>query len=233
MLLVAFVVAALSILSSANQLRHVRIAGSSTVFPVADSWATQKSNEYTFTVDGGGSSTGAKRVCLPRDDPDHVDIGDMSRDWKDSEAVRLDDGYTLVCLKENADGVRVNVTQVQVATDGLAIVVKVNGAGHRCVTSPDMGGLTVAQLRWIYSDWSNDDLEKNVYGGLNMKSVAPNDDNDGIKEWSDFHASCDEIPINTYGAGDQSGTHDFFGEIALCENCFTGKTGYPKEYFPV
>ena len=104
------------------------------------------------------------------------------------------------------------------------------GAADQCVAS--LGGLTLAQLRWIFTDWDNDKLENNDNGGVNVKSVAPNDDGDGVKEWSDLYADCKEIPINTYGAGDQSGTHDFFGEVALCKNCFKGKSGYDPEYFP-
>lgn len=45
----------------------------------------------------GGSSSGARRVCAFYNDSSHVDIGDMSRDWRDREATRLDDGYTLEC----------------------------------------------------------------------------------------------------------------------------------------
>jgi ABC-type phosphate transport system substrate-binding protein len=216
---------------SEASLPYVRFAGSSTVFPVTNAWSNQLLTEYDFTIEGGGSSTGAKRVCLPRDDPDHVDVGAMSRNWKDSEAVRLDDTYTLECTKESWNGTKVRVPQLQVATDGLAVVVKLNGAGHRCLTSPEVGGLTLAQLRWIYSDWSDSDLADDKDGRLNMVSVAPNDDGDGIKEWSDLHEGCDQVPINPYGAGDQSGTHDFFGEVVLCEKCFTGATGYTPEYF--
>ena len=40
----------------------------------------------------GGFSTGHTRVTL--EIMAKVDIGDMSRDWKDSEALLLDDGYT-------------------------------------------------------------------------------------------------------------------------------------------
>ena len=40
--------------------------------------------DYTVTVAGGGSGAGASKVCST--DSDSVHIGDMSRDWKSSEA---------------------------------------------------------------------------------------------------------------------------------------------------
>ncbi|CAE7887663.1 sphX, partial [Symbiodinium necroappetens] len=75
---------------------EIKVAGSSTVFPVANGWANAMENasNITITIEGGGSSSGARRVCKDRTDPDHVDIGDMSRNWKSSEALLLDDDYT-------------------------------------------------------------------------------------------------------------------------------------------
>ena len=81
------------------------------MFPVANAWATSMENASSFdiTIEGGGSSSGARRVCAGRSDPSHVDIGDMSRDWKSSEAVLLDDGYTFECTSS-----KIRVTQIQV-----------------------------------------------------------------------------------------------------------------------
>ena len=95
-----------SILAKANAQEcgpdgTISIAGSSTVFPVAELWAEaygKACKGIEVTVEGGGSSNGAGRVC---DNPARgtaVDIGNMSRDWKSSEANRMADGYTLQCL---------------------------------------------------------------------------------------------------------------------------------------
>eukprot|EP00403_Amphidinium_massartii_P033208 CAMPEP_0178447836 /NCGR_PEP_ID=MMETSP0689_2-20121128/41642_1 /TAXON_ID=160604 /ORGANISM="Amphidinium massartii, Strain CS-259" /LENGTH=1568 /DNA_ID=CAMNT_0020072939 /DNA_START=10 /DNA_END=4713 /DNA_ORIENTATION=- len=191
----------------------IRIAGSSTVIPVAEAWRNQMLANYTYQISGGGSSAGARRVCCPCDDPDHVDVGDMSRDWRSSEAVRLDDGITLECLdKDTGELTGRRVTQLQVGKDGLAVVVRKNGAGHNCLTDPAVGGLTTAQLRWIFSDWTNDALAAGPYGNVDISSIIPGDDGDNIKEWSDIHPNCDEVPIHPYGAGDQSGTYEFFAQ---------------------
>lgn len=78
----------------------IAIAGSSTVRPVAELWAEHYKEicpTTVITVEGGGSSNGAGRVCgeVARGTP--VDIGNMSRDWKDSEANDVGDGL-MECL---------------------------------------------------------------------------------------------------------------------------------------
>eukprot|EP00971_Amphidinium_carterae_P192661 3823378-Amphidinium_carterae.1 len=101
----------------------------------------------------------------------------MSRDWKDSEAVRLDDGMTLVCLNRSTGELTDRrVSQLQVGIDGLAVVVQKNGAAHRCLTSPEMGGLTMAQLRWLFSDWTDEELAASPHGNVDITSVVPDDD---------------------------------------------------------
>ena len=82
----------------------ISIAGSSTVLPVAEAWAEaymEMCPNVTVTVESGGSSVGAGRVCNNPDRGEAVDIGNMSRDWKTSEASR--DGYSLQCLVGDTD----------------------------------------------------------------------------------------------------------------------------------
>lgn len=73
-----------------------KIAGSSTVFPVAELWAgiyTVFCHTIDVVVNGGGSSVGACRVCgqceAKHGDPipGPVDIGDMSRNWREGSEV--------------------------------------------------------------------------------------------------------------------------------------------------
>jgi phosphate transport system substrate-binding protein len=211
--------------------KTIEIAGSSTVYPVASAWAqafqvycdAQGSN-VNINVAGGGSGAGASRICST--DTDHVDIGDMSRGWKTSEATVGADGYTYSCLDSE-----VTATQLQVAIDGLSVVVKRGGEADQCIAA--MGGLSVAQLRWIYSDWSETDLAEHAEGGLDMSSVTPSNDNDGVREWSDLSdsADCADSAIKLWGADSDSGTYEYFGETVFCKNCFAGKSGYDSEGF--
>ena len=119
----------------------------------------------------------------------------MSRDWKTSEAVAGEDGFTFECL--NSD---ITVTQLIVAIDGLSVVVKKGGAADQCITS--MGGLSMGQLRWIFTDWNESELTDD---GLNMTSITPNNDDDGVREWGDLDASCADSEVKLWGADSDSG----------------------------
>ena len=202
--------------TSEDEQKTINIAGSSTVFPVASAWAQAYSGanaDYTVTVAGGGSGAGASKVCST--EADAVNIGDMSRGWKESEATVGEDGYTYSCASSD-----VTVTQLIVAIDGLSVVVKKGGIADQCTS--DMGGLSMAQLRWIYSDWSEDDLANHEEGGLEMNSTTPNNDGDGVREWSDLHNSdaCPDNEIKLWGADSDSGTYEYFGEQVFCKKCF-------------
>ena len=199
-----------------SEEKTINIAGSSTVYPVASAWAqaySASNADYTVTVAGGGSGAGASKVCST--DADSVHIGDMSRDWKSSVATVGADGYTFSCLSSD-----ITVTQLIVAIDGLSVVVKKGGAADQCISS--MGGLSMAQLRWVFTDWSEEDLANHEKGGLDMNSTTPSNDGDGVREWSDLDDSsaCLDNEIKLWGADSDSGTYEYFGEQVFCKNCF-------------
>jgi len=76
------------------------IAGSSTVQPVAELWAAEymlRCPSTNVTVEGGGSSDGAGRVCGEEERGEPVQIGSMSRGWKEEEATSQD-GHTYNCV---------------------------------------------------------------------------------------------------------------------------------------
>ena len=187
----------------------ISIAGSSTVFPVANLWAEayQKyCNGVAITVEGGGSGAGAGRVCANSEKGTPVDIGDMSRGWKSSEA-STDDGFTYDCLKGDTSR---SAIQIDVAIDGLSVVMKKGGAADTCVSG--MGGLTVDQLRWIYSDFTAAQL---AAAGWDTNSLANSDNDDSTHLWSELDASCPASEIKISGADSESGTYEFFMDAML------------------
>lgn len=188
--------------------RRLRIAGSTTLLPLAQSWKrdfVRNGSNVSVSVEGGGTGVAAARICKPYTHPDHVDIGMMSRAWREEEAVQLDDGYSYECV-----GTGIRVTQLAIGVDGLTLVVARGGAAHDCLTQPTMGGLTFMQLRWIFSNWSTSALESE---GVHMSDVVPNDDGDGVKDWSDLSSLCADVPINVYGPGNMSGTQAALGNV--------------------
>ena len=75
-----------------------------------------------------------------------------------------------------------------------ALMVKSGGNAEACIET--MGGLSMAQVRWIVSGSSRNVLTaEGEMPGINWASVVPSDDNDGQKEWSDLDGSCadDEV----------------------------------------
>ncbi|HVL48850.1 MAG TPA: phosphate ABC transporter substrate-binding protein PstS family protein [Candidatus Thermoplasmatota archaeon] len=99
-------------------------AGSSTVFPIAAAWAEALAPGLQVTVAGGGSGAGASKLCAKE-----IDIGTMSRPFKDSEKA--------TCASNG-----VTATEWPVAYDGLTVVVAKSNAF--------IDHLTVDELKHIW-----------------------------------------------------------------------------------
>jgi len=191
--------------------QSISIAGSSTVLPLAEAWAeefTKACTDVSITVEGGGSSAGAGRVCANSAKGTPVNIGDMSRNWKATETQDgIDSNGQLEC---GVGDTSITVTQLVVAVDGLSVVAKKGGNADTCINN--LGGLTTAQLRWIFSDESDSALNS---AGLDMSSVVPNNDNDNTKEWSDLSSDCASVEIPIKYPDADSGTYDYFYDVIL------------------
>ena len=191
----------------------ISIAGSSTVFPVAQVWAEIYSigcPGTAFSVEGGGSSVGASRVCGDPALGTPVDIGNMSRQWKDSEADAK--GEYLYQCKDPGDTDR-SAIQIDVAIDGLTVAVKELGPAWDCIHL--LGGLSIDQLRWIYSDYTDSQLEGS---GWDPKSLKNSDNNSQTHLWNELDERCPRIEIRIAGADDGSGTYEYFLESVLTDH---------------
>lgn len=189
------------------------IAGSSTVEPVAETWAEAYQTQCPgvgITVEGGGSSAGAGRVCANDAKGAPVDIGNMSREWKETEGVTSTESYLYQCVAGNASRA---VIQIEVAIDGLSVTTQAGGAGTDCVTA--MGGLTTDQLRWIYSSYNETLLEAT---GWDPTSLGNSDNNASTHLWSELSSDCAPEEIKIAGADDQSGTYDYFKETIFTDH---------------
>jgi ABC-type phosphate transport system substrate-binding protein len=154
----------------------ISIAGSSTVFPVADGWAKIYSSfcDVTIVVEGGGSSSGASRVCGVEGSDTAVDIGDMSREWKDDEAQVLNE-FLYDCVESEEER---SVIQVDVAIDGLTVAMAHAGPAVECIQI--LGGLSTDQLRWIFSNYNDKQLEET---GWDAGSLKNSDSNSQTHKW--------------------------------------------------
>ena len=213
----------------------ITIAGSSTVFPVAQLWSEIFSigcNNVKIDLNGGGSSVGAGRVCGNTDRGTPVDIGNMSREWrvgneadvkslkkkKESDDEDGEDGenanddFLYTCLEPPGDSSR-SAIQIDVAIDGLTIAVQEGGVAYQCIQL--LGGLSVDQLRWIYSNYNDRDL---VDTGWDQNSLRNSDFNSQTHLWSELDGRCEHIEIRIAGADDLSGTYEYFSETVFTDH---------------
>ncbi|GKY96600.1 hypothetical protein MPSEU_000619600 [Mayamaea pseudoterrestris] len=190
------------------------IAGSSTVYPIATAWAAAYSDMCTgikiSPIDDDGSSNGAARVCgAGEDGASTVEIGDMSRQWREEEATQQDDGYTYDCVI--GDDSR-SVIQIDVALDGISVVASGGGTAASCIEVLD--GLTIDQLRWMFSNYTDSQLEAT---GWDPASIANSDGDETTHLWSELNASCEATEILAAGQDETHGTFDYFSETLFAD----------------
>lgn len=190
------------------------IAGSSTVQPIANEWAKgymEMCPGVNVTVAGGGSTSGARQVCNATQPV--VDIGNMSREWRIGSEVNVTDARNkkYVC---NIGNTQRTVTQVDVAIDGITIVTVNGGLASRCFRSLEGRGLTIDQLRWIYSNFTAQQL---IAVGWDRSSVPHRDNSEFTHFFTELSESeaCNSGEIRLAAPGSLSGTFDFFREVVL------------------
>jgi phosphate transport system substrate-binding protein len=189
----------------------ISLAGSVNVQPIATLWAAAYKAQCNraVTVEGGGSSTGALRVCGDTTKGSAVDIGNLARGWKSTEAKVGTNGYTYTCLI----GTKPSVVQVDVAIDALAVVTKLNGAEDLCIKA--LGGLTNHQLRWIFSNYTVSKLKAT---GWNAASLPNSDGNDSTHLWSELSTKCPKTEIKLSGTDSTLASYTNFIDAILTDS---------------
>jgi len=97
-------------------------------------------------------------------------------------------------------------------------MVKSGGNTESCMQT--LGGLSMAQVRWIVSGSTKNSLT--TEGGmpaLNWDSVVPNDDGNGIPEWIDLDSSCPDTEIVLSHRWENKSDTTILHETVLCANC--------------
>lgn len=208
----------------------ILIRGSATVYPVAKVWGFiyNAACNNSLSVEQGPSTVGAESVCKWPGNH-YVDIGDMSRPFKSTEAVVQSDTFTYKCLSPG-DPIH-TVRQLPVAIDGLTVSFAINSVAANCIAS--LKGLTVDQLRWMYSSFTRAQL---IATGWDPNSVPNSDGNDNTHFWSELGGNnCPATEIRIAGSPSTSGTYEFFTTVVLKSQA-TGETiatNRPTGYFNV
>ena len=116
----------------------------------------------------------------------------MSRGWKEYEGVQSEESpNTYQCLK--GDTTR-SAVQVDVAQDGMTVIMQKEGAADECVKI--LGGFTLDQLRWIYSTYNEDELERT---GWDTSSLKNSDNDPSTHLWSELDERCQSAEIRLSG----------------------------------
>jgi len=129
----------------------IQIAGSSTVFPLAEALASRFGDEgygYNLTIDSIGSGAGFERFCVAGES----DIANASRPIKDSEV-------------ESCDAVGREPIEIRIGTDALAIVVNPDNDWASNASVEELAELFTAEL-WsdVNSAWPNEPIERFIPG---------------------------------------------------------------------
>lgn len=193
--------------------QSIVLAGSTTVQQLAERWAESymtACRDIIVTVEGGGSSSGATRVCGGTSKGGGpVDIGDMSRDWFVDEATPSSNGYLYRCIV--GDQAR-SAIQMPVALDGLSIAVGKNGTAASCIQM--LGGLSPDQLRWMFTNYDSDQL---LATGWDPNSIPNSDGDESTHLWSELDARCSAVEIMISGPLPDSGTFEYFHQTILVD----------------
>lgn len=104
----------------------------------------------------------------------------MSRQFTVSEAT-VPEAENVIGYEFNCVGSDRKVIQVETAVDGLTVAVKKGGIAEACINK--LGGLTIDQLRWIFSNFGEIYLRDQ---GWSDDAVPNNDGDANTKHWSEL-----------------------------------------------
>lgn len=195
----------------------ITVAGSNLVEVIFNAWATGYKPicpTVNITVQAGTTAAGAERVCANTTRGPPVDIGTLSRFPLASESSSSDQiNYTCVTGNKTRQ-----TTLLEVAVDGLTVASVAGGYGANCMRL--LGGLTIDQVRWIFSSYT---VAKLTSTGWDPTSLKNSDNNDTTHLWSELDAGCRATEIKIAGRDLQSGTAGSFRD-AVFKDARNGET---------
>jgi ABC-type phosphate transport system substrate-binding protein len=192
----------------------VEIAGSTIIFPLAEVWADgyrARCPQVNVTVEGGASAAGARRVCGLVSAGSPVDIATLSRKWSIPAEANPTDEAAGQYICNQGDKSR-KIQQIEVGLDGLTMALVSGGLAAQCLRKTP--GLTIAQLCWMYSNYS--EAQQGLDTPEKVKAVIPNSDGNATsRNWRELEVTCPVTNIRIAGREVTSGTAQFFQEVVF------------------
>ena len=187
----------------------IKVDGSSTVFPISEAMAEEfgkKHRDVKATVGISGTGGGFKKFCN-----NETDISNASRPMRDSEKAE--------CAKNN-----IAFTELQVAIDGLSVVVNTQNTWADCLTTAELKkvwdtGSTVKNWKDIRAGFP--DLELKLFGAGSDSGTFDyfTEAINGKEKQSrtDYTASEDDNTL-VQGVSGNRGAMGYFGYAYFVEN---------------
>jgi len=152
-----------------------------------------------------------KSIC-EGDDAVGVQTNGYSRYWATALANYSQTGL-LNCKSSSSQLLEVPIGRIP-----GAFFVKAQGNVATCLAN--IGGLSLGQIRWAISASSDNTLSTaGDLPALDITSIAPNSDFDGIREWQDFHSSCPDDDILLSSRWENRSEMMALKEALFCFHC--------------
>ena len=108
--------------------------------------------------------------------------------------------------------------EVPIGRMPASFFVQAGGAAEACLKK--MGGLSMGQLRWLFSGASVSTLTLPGWApAMDLTSIAPNDDGNGVKEWVDLDSSCPNEGLHVFGRWDNRSIPTMAEQLFTCAGC--------------
>ena len=108
--------------------------------------------------------------------------------------------------------------EVPIGRMPASFFVQAGGVAEACLKT--IGGLSMGQLRWLLSGASVSTFTLPGWApAMDLQSIAPNDDGNGVKEWVDLDSSCPDEGIHTFGRWDNRSLPIMAEQLWTCGGC--------------
>jgi len=193
----------------------IKISASTIVQPLFVAWRAgfqKRCPKASVIVEVDDSGAGAKLACSSTAG---IDIYATSRDWKSTEALFSTSSFQYTCpipipiAASSRSSSRTSFrtgNQVTGAYDALVVVA------HTALTNCLSGGLTVGQLRWIFSNYTDNQLTSTGWSSSELMGTTGT-----AKNWNRLFTACPNASIKLVGPV-SSESHDFFLRKILIKN---------------
>jgi hypothetical protein len=176
-------------------------------------WLPRPIPRVNVTVESGGSTNGARRVCGVLPGGSIVDIAAMPRKFSiPGEVVNATNATAGQFICNRGDTTR-KIQQFEVGLDGLTMILASSSLAAQCPRK--ISGLTIAQLHFMYSN-NFSEIQQGLDTPEKVKVVIPNSDgNIASRNWRELDVTCPATNVRIAGLDPESIISQFFQDVVF------------------